>query len=576
MSLEVSVNLNSLRIIREELNKTISQSATDFEAYLADRQNQGHIKSSRGSIAQVGGIFRLLECPGAALLSDEMAALIDVIADNERKTTDTMISVLTHAYFVLPCYIEYVSINQAELPILMIPYVNELRVSRKVDLLPEYHFYRGEIPTLCLLASSSDPSELPMLITTAPRLRHMYQIGLVGLLGANGKNANSSIHLQFMRRSVTRFIKLLGSHHQAEIWQIASATLEAFVAAKLEITLNRKRNLADIEKMFRRVVSNGEEGLNTPPPEHLKKDLLFTLMLTGADIRRPEIDIIREVYSLPELTISDADILAQRNVMHGPSVETIESVIKALHEELRNIKEILEITSQHGEIENDDLDLLKNVISRVADTLGILNLQGPQDTLREQLDKIETWGDESSTISNSDFSEVADTVLYIESALTGLYRRKLTVDNINNANEITRQKIIANNQFAVAEQLVIEEAQSGIALVKRAITSYADSNFDSAHIANVATTLNTVRGSLHILNYNRAAAVLKSCGAFISSHIEESNASNQRHQLLETFADALISLEYYLMELETCRDVNEKILDVAEKSLAALGFAVES
>ena len=57
--------------------------------------------------------------------------------------------------------------------------------------------------------------------------------------------------------------------------------------------------------------------------------------------------------------------------------------------------------------------------------------------------------------------------------------------------------------------------------------------------------------------------------------MKESGQGGQRHQLLETLADALISLEYYLAELETSRDVNEQILEVAEESLAALGFAVE-
>ena len=58
-----------------------------------------------------------------------------------------------------------------------------------------------------------------------------------------------------MRRAITRFFSLLGNHYQAEIWKVASAVLEAFVSAKLEVTLNRKRLLADFEKMLRLVVS---------------------------------------------------------------------------------------------------------------------------------------------------------------------------------------------------------------------------------------------------------------------------------------------------------------------------------
>ncbi len=569
MSLEVSINLNSLQMIKEELDSTVSQSATDFEAFLADQQNQGHLGSCRNGVAQIAGTFRLLEFPGAALLADEMVALIDVIADSERKTSDAMINALTHAFFVLPRYLEYVGIKQAELPILVIPYVNELRVSRKAALLPEHHFYQIDIPSLGLMPDSGGKAQLPVLFTTAPRLRHMYQTGLVGVI----KNPGSSFHFQFMRRAITRFVSLLGDHYQAEIWKIASAVLEAFVSAKLEITLNRKRVLADIEKMLRQVASKGEEGLNLPAPENLKKDCLFLLMLT--DVSRPEIDSIKSSYSLPTLDVLDNAIASERMAMHGPSLDTIESVIKVLLEELRNAKDILEIASQNNGIENEDQVSLKDVIVRIADTLNVLNLHGPQQTLKDQLHTIESWNNPSSNIDRSEFLSVADTVLYVESALSGLDRRQLSVEEINKASALTRKKIVAGSQLAEAEYLVIKEAQSGIALAKRAITSYVDSNFDTAHISNVITTLNTVRGGLHVLNYTRAAAVLKSCGAFIGGHINGSDPGNQRHQLLETLADALISLEYYLAELENSPKANEKILDVAEESLAALGFAVE-
>lgn len=297
------------------------------------------------------------------------------------------------------------------------------------------------------------------------------------------------------------------------------------------------------------------------------------LMLTSYS--SPELVRLRESYALPKLNITDADIAKQRENMHGPSLETLELVIKALTEELRNAKDILEIGSQNEGIDSEDLALLIVVLSRVADTLSILNLTGPRTTLVEQLELIKVWMDNPADVANSQFIEAADTLLYIESALAGLDRRELTVDDLNKATSLTRKKIIASSQLAQAEQIVIQEAQSGIALAKRAITSYVDSNFDTAHIANVCVTLNTVRGGLHILNYRRAAEVLRSCAAFVSAHINQRSPGDQRHQLLETLADALISLEYYLNELEGCRKGNENILDVAEESLAALGYAVQ-
>ena len=567
MSLDVSINLNALQPIREELDSTLNQSATDFEAYLADPQESRLLDLAQKKIAQVGGTFRLLQYPGAALLADEMAALIAEIREGQRTASELVIRTITNCYFVLPRYIEYIVLKKIEMPILVIPYVNELRVARKAPLLPEFHFYAGKISTLCSLTVDG-VCQIDQMLPSVSRLRHMYQVGLLGVIN----EPQSRFHYGLMARAVTRIGSMVGNHRNADIWQLAGAVLECFSEGRLSPTYNRRRNLADLEKLMRVIVNEGEQGLDRIDADALKKDMVFMLMLSSHHSQI--VDALRKVYAMPKLAVNDDDITEQRDIMLGPSAETIESVVKVLKEELRNAKDILEIASQNDGIEDEDLSMLVDVTSRVADTLSILNLTGPRKTLVEQLERMEEWSQSLADIGRPDFMETADTVLYVESALAGLDRRQLTVADLNAAGSFARKKIIASSQLAEAQAVVIEEAQAGVAMAKRAITSYVDSNYDVAHIANVATTLNTVRGGLHILKYRRASEILKSCRDFMQRHIKEDDPTSQRHQLLETLADALISLEYYLIEIEACGDGNEKILEVAEESLAALGFAV--
>ena len=47
-------------------------------------------------------------------------------------------------------------------------------------------------------------------------------------------------------------------------------------------------------------------------------------------------------------------------------------------------------------------------------------------------------------------------------------------------------------------------------------------------------------------------------------------------QLLETFADAVISLEYFFDSYAEIGTADEGILDIAEESVNALGFPLES
>jgi hypothetical protein len=45
-------------------------------------------------------------------------------------------------------------------------------------------------------------------------------------------------------------------------------------------------------------------------------------------------------------------------------------------------------------------------------------------------------------------------------------------------------------------------------------------------------------------------------------------------QLLETFADAVIGLEYYLDAIKSDKNASDAVLEIAEESLQALGFRV--
>jgi len=250
-------------------------------------------------------------------------------------------------------------------------------------------------------------------------------------------------------------------------------------------------------------------------------------------------------------------------------------VVKVLKEELRSAKDILEIAAQNQSISADDAGPLFETLNRVADTLRMVNLKAPSNILHEQLQQVQTWAGQKNGVPAEQFLALADALLFIESSLSALYRNELRSSDLEQVTDAMRKQIVADSQLAEAARIVIDELQAGIALCKRAITSYVESNFDPVHIANVAVTLNSVRGGAQILNHVRAANILKSSAAFVDTHGKDKQHSGpQRHQLLETLADALIGLEYYFTELAARRVPDEKILAVAEESLAALGYAV--
>ncbi|MDX1474624.1 MAG: chemotaxis protein, partial [Reinekea sp.] len=120
-------------------------------------------------------------------------------------------------------------------------------------------------------------------------------------------------------------------------------------------------------------------------------------------------------------------------------------------------------------------------------------------------------------------------------------------------------------QVHEARVVLIDESESGLALAKRAISAYMDSNGDKLHLSNVVATLHGVRGALVFLNSEQAASIVARAIAFVQRDLLESAALIDSGQL-ELFADALSSLEFYLEGLLSGNE-NLDILKLALHSL---------
>lgn len=261
--------------------------------------------------------------------------------------------------------------------------------------------------------------------------------------------------------------------------------------------------------------------------------------------------------------------------MQGPNAATISSMVSVMKEELMGAKEVLEIASQDISGGAVDFIPLLRILNKVADILGVVGLKQPGKILKQQVKRVLRWKEGEEAVNSKSLLEVADALLYVESALSGLDRLDLSGRDLVDASDDAKHELMARSQLQEAELLVIKEAQAGITLAKRAITSFVESNYDRVHISNVAVTLNTVRGGLIVLNHQRGAAILTSCIGFVQKTIDEGFRQDRIQGMLETLADALIALEHYLAEIEHVRNADDSVLEIAEESLAALGYPVQ-
>ncbi len=134
-------------------------------------------------------------------------------------------------------------------------------------------------------------------------------------------------------------------------------------------------------------------------------------------------------------------------------------MLNELRTELRHAKDILELLAQHGRSDDEEIRPLSELLQQGADVLLVLNLPSLSEVLGRYagvlLDLIGTDLGNARAV----LEELAETLLFIESSLAQIDRRKLNYDELNALSIDKRDSISADNQVSEATAIVIEEAK---------------------------------------------------------------------------------------------------------------------
>lgn len=567
MSNSETLNLASLKMVQDELVATIEQSAVGLEQFANDRNNGELLQNCIDGIKQIRGTLSLIQLKGVDLLAEELVEHITEITLGEEPKTNRKLELLTSAFFILPRYLEYCTQTSRSMAMLLIPYINELRQARKAPLVPESYFYPYEPPANVARPAPAAPLNED-LMALVRRLRHMYQTGLLKVL--QGVQVKPSLGM--MCRAMDRLEAASGSAPLGNLWWVASAAFTAISEKDMQLTKGRKLLFSALDREIKRLQMEGKQSLARQPDKHLLKDLLYILALSRAT--DDKVRAVATAYDIKPVRYTDAELAREMEFLKGPSANTLNSMAAVLSDELRSTKNILERAAQGGAELLSETPELVDTLKKVADILSVVGLVAPSNSLKQEIEKISHWQKTKKPVSPEELLGVADTLLYVESTISGLGKVNLSDEKLAQINALSRDDAMAHSQIAEAERLVIEEAESGLALVKRALSSFMESNYDKGHIHNIVGTLDSVRGGMFVLGLSRAAKVLAKCIEFIEVSLLRNEQMAAVQHMLETFADAIISLEYYLDSIKLDKNADTSVLEIAEESLEALGYRV--
>ncbi|MCX7079280.1 MAG: Hpt domain-containing protein, partial [Pseudomonas sp.] len=362
----------ALEWVKGEIAETLKQAflALDsmaLDTSVDDPQAAYAISKCLAYIHQVHGSLQMVEFYGAALLAEEMEKLALALQQNRVSHRDEAIRLLQQALGQLPIYLDRIHSARRDLPLVVLPLLNDLRSARGESLLSETSLFSPQLLDLPALDEEAlallEPADLTGVLR---QLRQMLQTALVGLL----REQDDKTNLGFLATVFARLEGLCRNAPLSPLWQVASALVEGMLAGSIANSPALRSLLKDADKELKRLLEQGMAGINQPAPPELLKSLLFYI----AKVEHPtgQMQTMKESYGLDDALPDSAVVDEERARLAGPDRDAMRSVLAALCEELVRVKERLDLFVRSDRQHTSDLDSLLAPLRQIADTLAVL------------------------------------------------------------------------------------------------------------------------------------------------------------------------------------------------------------
>jgi len=551
--------------VRGEIEETLNQARQALEAFVGNPDDLSRMRFCLNYIHQVHGTLQMVEFYGAALLAEEMEKLAQAMLNQEVPHQEEAQEVLMRAILQLPSYLERIQTGKRDLPVILLPILNDLRASRGENLLSDNSVFTPDLSP----ARISPPAEVATrlqdedTIALLRKLRQMYQFSLAGIIRNHDLEANYGFILKVLRKLES----LCQDTAQEQLWSVARALVEALAAQGLQLSSAAKTLLRHIDFHIKRTIDEHGDILLQPAPEDLLKHLLY--YVAKSTVTTPHMEAVKTAYELGRALPSEQEVDEERQKLSGPDKGAIQSVVAAINEELGRIKDQLDLFVR-GELKNNqDLAELLPGLHQIANTVAVLGLGIPRKVIQEQIALIQELAGREQPPEDAVLMDIAGALLYVEATLVGMSedhgRRQATTEDEEDTSPIPKE------QLEAAHDALIREARNGLEQAKNDVVEFIASHWDHNEIRELPALLHSIRGGLAMIPLSKAAELLRCCANYVQDVLLDGKSIPDWQQL-DTLADAITSIEYYLERLAEGSIDNDPILEVAEQSVEALGY----
>jgi len=571
---------STLNWVKGEIDETLDQARQALEAYVEDPNDETQLQFCVNHLHQVHGTLKMVELYGAVMVAEEMETVARALQEKKITKKEDAYEVLMRAILQLPNYLEHLQSGQKDVPIALLPLLNDMRATCGQSLLSESAFFSPDLSVasqeVANRDTSSDISEL------ARNLRHSYQMGLVSWF----RDRDVKKALQQIADVVQSLRKVAIQQPVTQLLWVADGVIEALIDDGLTSSVSSKLLLGQVDREIKKIIDAGEQALVDAPPVDLVKNLLY--YVATATSSGNNVVALTEAFKLNDLLAGTAGDGSEEG-LSAVNSDVMETVTSAVKEDLTRIKDEIDIFIRADKQDVSSLQAVSDALKKVADTLGMLGLGTQRNVVVEQAELVKAIVEGSLEPSDDAFMEMASGFLFVESSLNELMHggkvgdaqgnvvlqslKRLHGIDLDEPVQPAASGVLQESEQRELLKVVIREAKTDMAHVKDAIVSFITAPWEHELLSEVPQLNRQVRGSMSMLSLDHAAELLSACNDYISNElIAKKDIPDQ--ETLENLADVITSIEYYLEALDEDRSDRDEILAHARDSVAKIGYPV--
>ncbi|HJP99366.1 MAG TPA: Hpt domain-containing protein [Rhodanobacteraceae bacterium] len=558
MRLEEQGDFSTLAWVKPQIDQLLSEARQALEAYAENPDDRGSMQSCVTLLHQVLGTLRMIELYGAAALDEEMERLGGAVLDGQIANRDEALGALMRSLVQLPDYLDLIESGHKDIPIVLLPLLNELRDARGCEAVNAQVLFHPDLDRPLPVEAAGARAAFPFadLRQRTTRIRARFQTQL--LAWTQGKQPDFA----GMRGCMDELRSACHTESARRLWWIAGGVLEALQQGRLDHHLaSLRKQFGHVDRTIHRMEDDGEEICSDADAHELTCGLLFSVTQAAPGPGRTA--VIAECFALDRMVPSESELERARAAMSGRNRALLDTVAKAVREDLLRVKESLDIFLRRDDRDPQQLAPEVETLHRVRETLGVLGLDAPAKMVGEQRALIAQIIDGKREPRPETILDVASALLYVDASLDE------HIENLGSGGG--SDETLPFSEGRKIMRALMHEAGANLGKVKEAMTAFIESSWSYDELAGVPKLLSEVSGALRILNLEEPADVVEGIDRYIGNELITDRKVPTVGDM-DTLADALASVEYYLEVGRDSSASDSRILDAACHSLEALDY----